>query len=334
MFSVTIIIEEVNSELLIRMSALEIILIFNASIGLYVLQFLNVYRRMLEKCFAEIEKYLDDFHELSQVHISIKSSKNISLVERLQKLQRLYMCLRRNFQINEEHLQPGVIIIYTVDMCLLLIGYTYFAVLFVDGEVPILKFDAYVLIKSGATVLAFSYLCYEAQQVYTVVHEYRCINNKLFRLVVALGALELLNICFLFALKTADLDHWISIIASEISMIALIALLLYSVQNNQIYISLLKKCFAEIEHALSNHDKISLAEKLKSLQRLYMALRSNFIMSGIFLSPSVMVFYITNTVVGRSEFYAYDYQIFIKSVIVVLGQIFFCFESENLNNLV
>ncbi|RZC38916.1 hypothetical protein BDFB_010968, partial [Asbolus verrucosus] len=191
MFSVAIIIEEVNSELLIRMSALEIILIFNASIGLYVLQFLNVYRRMLEKCLAEIEKYLDDFHELSQAS----------------KAQRLYMCLRRNFQVNEEYLQPGVIIVYTVDMCLLLIGYTYFAVLFVDGEVPILKFDAYVLIKSGATVLAFSYLCYEAQQP---------------------------------------------------------------------------------PHGGSD----------------------------------------------RSEFYAYDYQIFIKSVIVVLGQIFFCFESENLNNLV
>jgi hypothetical protein len=177
---------------------------------------------------------------------------------------------------------------------------------------------------------------------------YTQISRKLFHLVWALCAFELLNLCFLFTLTSAELSRWLSIVASEVSFFALLALLVYFIQNIEIYRSLLDKCFSETESALKTRDEESLLEKLETMQRLYMAIRSNFALSGIFFSPSVIVFYITNTVIliicltyvtllyfrGRIEFQTYDCQTFVKAMVVIVGQIFFCFESENLNSLV
>ncbi|KAJ3663177.1 hypothetical protein Zmor_007483 [Zophobas morio] len=78
------------------------------------------------------------------------------------------MCLRRNFKVNEELLQPYVVIVYSVYVCLLLIGYGYFATTFILGEVGMLRFDLYVLAKSLTIAVGFYSLRYEAEKISTM----------------------------------------------------------------------------------------------------------------------------------------------------------------------
>lgn len=171
MFSVEIAMESVSNELFIRMVMIEIFILSNVSLGFYCLQFLFMYEFMFDKCFKEIEKYLKELPE--SFFGALNESQNVipafTLVEQLQKLQRLYMCLRRNFKLNEDFLQPGVVIIYCINICLLLIGYVYFSVMFFEGEAVLLKFDVYLILKSSALVVAFCFLFYQAQKVATMV---------------------------------------------------------------------------------------------------------------------------------------------------------------------
>ncbi|CAH1367214.1 unnamed protein product, partial [Tenebrio molitor] len=98
------------------------------------------------------------------------------------------MCLRRNFLLNEQFLYPEILIIFSVDICVLMIGYGYFAVMFAQGAVALLKFDVFIIVKSLAFFLAFSNVCYQAQRVATMSQD---ILSFLFKRPVSkLSALE------------------------------------------------------------------------------------------------------------------------------------------------
>lgn len=155
----TIIAEELDVSLLIRIVIIEIIIFSNASIGLYVIHFLILYDGMFDHCYRELEKCL-------RVK---KSGERRYVLEKLRKIQRLYLSLKRNFKLNEDFLQPWIIIIYTTEICLLLIGYSYFAVLFVEEELNFLRFDVYLVGKSVAIVFVFCGFCYGAYHVFTMV---------------------------------------------------------------------------------------------------------------------------------------------------------------------
>ncbi|XP_068892411.1 uncharacterized protein [Tenebrio molitor] len=174
MFCVALIVDNIDNELLIRMCILEICIFSNATLGLFCMQHLFVYKAMFTHCFHEIEKSL--------VHLSAAHDSNtkVAFFNKIQKLQRLYMCLRRNLLLNEDFFQPEIFITYSIDVCLLLIGYSYFALMFFRGEVVPLKFDVYLILKSSAVVIAFSALCYEAEQLAnTVCHNLYASPNKI-----------------------------------------------------------------------------------------------------------------------------------------------------------
>ena len=148
------------------MVLLEVVIFSCVSFGLFSFHVVIMSHRLLDKCYCEIETFLrrlgEDGGDLS----------GRIFTNRLQKLQRLYMCLRRNFKVNEELLQPYVVIVYSVYVCLLLIGYGYFATTFILGEVGMLRFDLYVLAKSLTIAVGFYSLCYEAEKISTMVEQH------------------------------------------------------------------------------------------------------------------------------------------------------------------
>ena len=174
------------------------------------------------------------------------------------------------------------------------------------------------------------------------------INKKMKTLITVLSIFELLNLGVVVAVNSTDFIKWMRVLPSELSTMALITLQVHLIQNSEIYTSLVHKCLSEIESSLTSCQGIFVSEKLQMMQRLYMALRRNFILSGNFFSPSAIVFYIMNTVLliicqtyvvllyfrGKVEVYASCSQIFVKSLVVVVGQIVFCFQSENLSSLI
>ena len=167
MSCVALILEQVNTEFLVRMIAIEVFILSNAALGFYCMQCLLMYEIMFERCFQEIESFLRDA-------FASRETKNPQIViDKLQKLQRLYMSLRRNYQLNEEFLQPGVLLLYSVDICLLIIGYGYWILMFFEGEVVLLKFDVFLIMKSAAFVVAFYFLCYQVQKVSSTVCWFR-----------------------------------------------------------------------------------------------------------------------------------------------------------------
>nr|XP_008190686.2 PREDICTED: uncharacterized protein LOC103312264 isoform X2 [Tribolium castaneum] len=190
MFFVELTMENVTNELFVRMIMIEIFILSNASLGLYCIQFLFMYEYMFDQCFNEIEKFLNEL-PANYFRVFENSQQNVisglTLFEQLQKLQRLYMSLRRNFKLNETFLQPGVIIIHCVNICFLLIGYVYFSVMFFEGEAVLLKFDIYLILKSSALVVAFCFLCYQAQKVAVMSQDilsflFKCPISKLNKL--------------------------------------------------------------------------------------------------------------------------------------------------------
>ncbi|KAJ3663185.1 hypothetical protein Zmor_007490 [Zophobas morio] len=148
----TVIAEKLDSVLLVRMFAIEMIIFCNISIAYYLVQFLNLYHIMFENCYEELRQCL-------------RTKTHARLLTKLQKLQRFYMCLRRNFKLNELFFRSGMIIIYTIDVCLLLIGFSYLVVVLNEQDVNLLKFDWFVIVKSLALVAIFCIFCYEAERI-------------------------------------------------------------------------------------------------------------------------------------------------------------------------
>jgi hypothetical protein len=171
MFCAALVIENVDKHLLTRMCTLEIFIFTNATLGLYCMQLLYLYESIFDKCYKDIETYLDQLPDISKSTVATTEAlhSGAALIDRLRKLQRLYMCLRRNFLLNENFLQPEVFIIFTADICVLMIGYGYFAVMFAQGAVTLLKYDFIIVIKSLAFILAWTNICYHAQRVATMV---------------------------------------------------------------------------------------------------------------------------------------------------------------------
>ncbi|KAJ3663180.1 hypothetical protein Zmor_007486 [Zophobas morio] len=167
MFNITFAVENVDNDLFIRMFMLEILILSNAVLGIACVQALHLYKAIFGRCYSEIEEFLSRLY-LSGVEDQTPGSL---LIERLQKLQRLYMCLRRNYKLNEQFFQPVVFVGYSLYVCILLIGYGYFGMTFFLGEISMLKFDIYLIIKSLAIAIAFGYLCYEAQYIATMSEE-------------------------------------------------------------------------------------------------------------------------------------------------------------------
>lgn len=167
----TLVTEELNLNLIIRIIGIEFIVWCNASIGIYILQFLGLYYFLFSQCYKEIQNCLTP--ACSSQFIIIKERytfKKQCLVYRLQKLQRLYMCLQKNFKLNEKFIEPGIIITYTVGICLLSLCYCYLAVLMIKSEITgFIQFDYYILIKSMALVVLFVCFCYAGQKVYNLV---------------------------------------------------------------------------------------------------------------------------------------------------------------------
>ncbi|KAJ3663179.1 hypothetical protein Zmor_007485 [Zophobas morio] len=161
MFNAIFAFENMDNELFVRLFILQVIILSLGGLGFFAIQMFFLYDRLFKRCYYEIEKFLS--RQLVSAEVSQISGR--VFINRLQKLQRLYMCLRRNFKVNEELLQPTVILVFTVYVCLLLIGYGYFATTFVMGHVGMLKFDLFILAKSLGLALWFCYLCYEAQMI-------------------------------------------------------------------------------------------------------------------------------------------------------------------------
>jgi hypothetical protein len=173
MFCGALIIENIDKDLLVRMCTVEFFIFTNASLGLYCTQLFYVYEYIFDKCFQDIQKYLEQVSDFSESTVTTSEAlrSGAALIDRLRKLQRLYMCLRRNFLLNEQFLYPEILIIFSVDICVLMIGYGYFAVMFAQGAVALLKFDVFIIVKSLAFFLAFSNVCYQAQRVATMVRD-------------------------------------------------------------------------------------------------------------------------------------------------------------------
>lgn len=165
MFNAIFAFENMDNELFVRLFILQVIILSLGGLGFFAIQMFFLYDRLFKRCYYEIEKFLS--RQLVSAEVSQISGR--VFINRLQKLQRLYMCLRRNFKVNEELLQPTVILVFTVYVCLLLIGYGYFATTFVMGHVGMLKFDLFILAKSLGLALWFCYLCYEAQMISMMV---------------------------------------------------------------------------------------------------------------------------------------------------------------------
>ena len=162
-FNVALALENADQEMLVRMVLFEIVVFSCISFGIFGIQVLVLYHQLLDKCYCEIETFLTRLRATEEISGRI-------FTNRLQKLQRLYMCLRDNFKINEKLFQPSVIIIYCVFICFLLIGYGYFATTIILGEVGMLKFDMYVLARSLGIAGGFYGLCYGSQKISTMVN--------------------------------------------------------------------------------------------------------------------------------------------------------------------
>jgi hypothetical protein len=187
-FCVVLVVDNVDNKLFIRMWMLEICIFCNVSLGLSCMHHLFLYESMFGACFEEIEKFLDHLYTFSRRTVTTTHVLRGNIfIDRLRKLQRLYMGLRQSFLLNENFLQPEFLMTYSTYVCLLLIGYGYFAFMFFQGEVIPLKFDFHVICKSLAIVAAFSALCYHCEKVANMVCHKICF--------------KLIEICFFFRMK-------------------------------------------------------------------------------------------------------------------------------------
>lgn len=173
------------------------------------------------------------------------------------------------------------------------------------------------------------------------------IKTSMQYLVLALLTYEIINTCFLFYLNWNNLNNWLNFISSEISMFSIKALFVCFVQTILIYSTLLQKFFEDLKTVLKQHEDHGFTEKLKSKQRLYMSLRKLFLLNTKYFSTSVTIVYIANAVIliiclnyllllyirGRIVFDTRDYQILIRSVIVIMVKTYLCLKAEKMNEL-
>ena len=156
-----VITEELDFVLVVRIFATEIILLCNVSIALYFAQFLTLYDITFENCYEELRK-------------CVQSKAHARLVTKLKKLQRFYMCLRRNFKLNERFVRSGIVITYAINVCLVLIMFSYFVVLQAEQELDLTTLDLYLAGKSMALIGMFFVGCYDAQRILNkVLRNYR-----------------------------------------------------------------------------------------------------------------------------------------------------------------
>lgn len=152
--------------LCIRMLTTEIMIFSNTSIALYSVQCLILYQYFFGKCCREIEKTLKDLLALGKIDRKYIIKPPL---ERLITLHKLYISLRDNFKLNEDFLQPGLLIIYSIDVCLFLISYSYFTLMIIRNEAVFLNFDQFLVVKSISVVMLFSIICHQAERIGSVV---------------------------------------------------------------------------------------------------------------------------------------------------------------------
>ncbi|KAJ3663186.1 hypothetical protein Zmor_007491 [Zophobas morio] len=166
-----VITEELDFVLVVRIFATEIILLCNVSLALYFAQFLTLYDITFENCYEELRK-------------CVQSKAHARLVTKLKKLQRFYMCLRRNFKLNERFVRSGIVITYAINVCLVLIMFSYFVVLQAEQELDLTTLDFYLAGKSMALIGMFFVGCYDAQRILnkaqnTLLSLFQCSTTKL-----------------------------------------------------------------------------------------------------------------------------------------------------------
>lgn len=159
----------IDLSLSVRMVAIEIMIFSCTSVALYSVQCFSIYQCLFEKCCKDIEKTMQilcSFNENQQKRV-FKSP-----IERLIKLHRLYISLKRNFKLNEDFVQPGIILIGSIDACLFLMCYSYLTVMIVFKESDFLSFDNFLIGKSSAVLVFFSVICYQGERISDVVGVY------------------------------------------------------------------------------------------------------------------------------------------------------------------